>query len=256
MKKLSKFLLTTGSITSVVSSPLILLACGNTQEDKKDETPQTGSTTPEAPADSKPNSDTTAEELKNKKELENKKQEIKKQINSLATLLENHKKDFEQKINSANDLEKLNSILGEAEKLNNERKNKFTSTSSSTYIYGKFQYLKFKFITSKQTFENLKEKKIKINLQVTGEKGENYGIHETHTTGFQNPKTKEFNIHLVFIRKVSEDLVEFSIDTYDYYDANTQVPKGKYKPVKLWNSEDENKTNLLNEPAKEAIVNY
>ncbi|BAP39528.1 hypothetical protein [Metamycoplasma canadense] len=37
MKKLNKFLLTVGSITSVVSSPLILLACGNTQEDKKPE---------------------------------------------------------------------------------------------------------------------------------------------------------------------------------------------------------------------------
>ncbi|BAP39380.1 endonuclease/exonuclease/phosphatase family protein [Metamycoplasma canadense] len=35
MKKISKFLLTFGSITSVISSPLILLACGNTQEDKK-----------------------------------------------------------------------------------------------------------------------------------------------------------------------------------------------------------------------------
>ncbi|WP_038103710.1 hypothetical protein, partial [Ureaplasma diversum] len=180
--------------------------------------------------------------------LNTKKQNAKDQINKLNALLNSDKDGFVKQVEAVaneEEIKTIDEILTKAEQKNEERKTKLTPIKSwvdaNNYIY-------FEFKTSQQKYDELKNKKFEMELEVTTKDGK-----KAYTYDSAGPYSQNL---FIIPKRYENGLIVLEMSTLTYFVPETNGREGSYKLIKLWASDDNNKTDLLNESPKEVEISH
>ncbi|AJQ45458.1 hypothetical protein JM47_02660 [Ureaplasma diversum] len=176
-------------------------------------------------------------------------------VSNSVYLLESDKKSFNEKIDEIKSNEqvgKIQEILNEATKKENERKEKLTPTKSNLNVLAGRNYLHFEFKTSKDTFDKIKEKKFKMLISLVGFDGTPYESQEDNAASLASTDGGPY----IRGTQLKDGSMLVYIESLRYFNESTAAPEGKYKIVKLWDADDENKADLLNVHSQEIEIRY
>ncbi|AJQ45193.1 hypothetical protein JM47_00860 [Ureaplasma diversum] len=119
-------------------------------------------------------------------------------------------------------------------------------------MFNDHNYLTFEFNTSIETYNELKNKKLILELEVAGEDGLTH-VPSPDSAAVYGEEPNQYYI----IGGVQKDgLINVRIGTHSYFDASTNSKKGKYKLTSLYRADDGKKTNLLNESSSEVKITW
>lgn len=174
-----------------------------------------------------------AKKQKEQAELDEKKKAANEKVSNSASLLQSDKDNFKKEINevtSYDQLGKIDEILKKVSQKEEERKTKLTPVSISKYLGGEANdryYIAFTFKTSKETYEKLKTKKLKLGIEV---KTKDEAVFEANP---DPAATFQANNSNIIQEGTLNDLVIVRVETLSYFNRDQGSKEGNYKLANL-----------------------